>query len=177
MKIYSGRGDEGETNLADGRRVSKDTARIEAGGCVDELASVIGLALCACDVEPLRAMLVDAQRHLLDLGADLAAPQASARIGVQHARDVEACIDAMEATLPALKSFVLPGGCELAARLHVARTVCRRAERRCVALAEAEHVEAAAIAYLNRLSDLLFVMARRANQLSQTGETTWPGEG
>ena len=174
MKLYTKRGDAGLTDLFGGRRVSKDDLRVEAYGTVDELNSVIGLVRSVDGnelfdeiAEPLRAI----QSRLFELGADLATPRdvlgegeskrASAvpRIGAERVAELEAWIDAASAAVPAMRHFILPGGTQLAARLHVARTVCRRAERLVVALAKAEPVGEQVVVYLNRLSDLLFALA------------------
>jgi cob(I)alamin adenosyltransferase len=180
-RIYTRGGDAGETSLGDGTRVPKDDARIEAYGDVDELNAVIGLAL-ARDVPPTIApWLRQIENELFDLGADLAVPSGDERrerlrvSATQVARLEELC-DAANRGLQPLRSFVLPGGSEVAALLHVARTVCRRAERRAVALDRREPVNPHALAYLNRLSDLLFILARRANREAGVDEPLWkPG--
>ncbi len=172
-RIYTRGGDRGETSLTDGTRVKKHALRVEVFGTVDEANAVIGLARLKtvgrqAMAEP-DAMLARIQNDLFDLGADLSTPEAGARAkgalritGPQVAR-LEREIDVMNAELQPLESFVLPGGTELAAALHLARTVVRRAERLAVALAAQEQINPEAIKYLNRLSDHLFVMARLAN--------------
>jgi cob(I)alamin adenosyltransferase len=182
MKIYTRQGDRGQTCLFDGRRVPKDDLRIETYGTVDELSSVVGLAICACQAEDLRALLQRVQVDLFALGADLATPAGSpneakvTRVSPAQADGLEREIDRMQAGLPALRRFVLPGGTEAAARLHVARTVCRRAERLLVRLMTAEPVGEATLVYLNRLSDLLFVAARWANHQAGQADVEWvPG--
>ncbi len=167
-RIYTRGGDSGETSLVGGRRVAKHDLRVEAYGTVDEANAVLGLARLRAKGE-LAAMLARIQNDLFDLGADLATPSGGRKdkgalriVGAQVKR-LEREIDGLNATLKPLNSFVLPGGSELAAALHVARTVVRRAERRAVALAKREAVNPEAIKYLNRLSDHLFVLARHAN--------------
>jgi cob(I)alamin adenosyltransferase len=167
-RIYTRGGDGGETSLGDGRRVSKADPRIEAFGTVDELNAILGLALARGASAELVPWLERIQNELFDLGADLSVPLADGRrerlrVSEGQVASLEELCDRANAGLEPLRSFVLPGGTEAAAFLHVARTVCRRAERRVVALAEEEPVNPAAIAYLNRLSDLLFIFARSAN--------------
>jgi len=165
-RIYTGGGDRGQTSLGDGTRVPKLDCRIAAFGAVDEVNSHIGLALAA-DLPPeIREGLARIQNELFDLGADLSVPFGVAdrlRISQQHIERLEHDCDRFNADLPELKSFVLPGGSEAAARLHVARAVCRRAEREALAAAEELEISRLALVYLNRLSDLLFILARAAN--------------
>ena len=179
MKLYTRRGDDGTTQLFGGQRVDKDNLRVETNGCVDELNSAVGLARCACAHEQLTVILRDVQNRLFELGADLATPDDQApallRIAGSHIETVEGQIDAVCQPLPELQSFVVPGGGDLAARLHLARTVCRRAERLAVKLAREQTANPHALIYLNRLSDLLFAMARRANQLEQIEDIPWTG--
>ncbi len=182
-RIYTGGGDKGETSLGDGARVAKDDLRIEAFGAIDELNAVIGQALAVDGPPQIRAPLERIQNELFDLGADLAVPTTDddgdgtrLRVSAEQAGALEGECDALNDALEPLKSFVLPGGTELAARLHHARTVARRAERRMVTLAEREAINAAALVYVNRLSDLLFIMARAVNQLEGLPEPLWrPG--
>jgi cob(I)alamin adenosyltransferase len=174
-RIYTRGGDAGETSLGDGRRVPKDDARIEACGAVDELGAVLGLVRQAPLGEQLDTWILRIQNDLFDLGADLAVPEerrpdrASAaertRLRVTEAQVawLEARCDEVNETLEPLRSFILAGGTPGAAALHHARTVARRAERRVVALARHEQLNPQALAYLNRLSDLLFILARAAN--------------
>ncbi len=167
-RIYTRGGDAGETSLGDGTRVPKDDPRIAAYGVVDELNAVLGLALAEALPADLRATLGRVQNELFDLGADLAVPVADRkrerlRISPAQVARLEELCDRANAELPPLRSFVLPGGTRAAGLLHVARTVCRRAERAVVSLARGEDVNPAALAYLNRLSDLLFILARGAN--------------
>ncbi len=185
-RIYTKTGDKGTTALGDGRRVVKDAARIEAYGTVDELNAVLGLALAAiADTEAI-ALLKTIQNDLFDLGADLCVPERPRRgraartrdrlrITEAHVRPLENAIDRFNAALKPLRSFVLPGGSAGSSWLHLARTVCRRAERRAVALARRETINPQAIVYLNRLSDLLFVMARRANDGGRADVLWVPG--
>ena len=165
-RIYTGGGDRGETSLGDGSRVPKLDCRIAAFGAVDELNSQVGLALAAELPPELRETLRRVQNELFDLGADLSVPFGVAdrlRISEDHIERLERDCDRFNAGLSELKSFVLPGGSEAAARLHVARAVCRRAEREALAAAEELDISRLALVYLNRLSDLLFILARTAN--------------
>ncbi|MGO9392800.1 cob(I)yrinic acid a,c-diamide adenosyltransferase [Rhodoblastus sp.] len=171
-KIYTRTGDDGSTGLADGERRAKCDPRVEAYGDVDETNSAIGLArLSTAALPELDAMLARIQNDLFDLGADLATPESDKPLGYEPLRVVasqptrlEQEIDALNARLTPLRSFVLPGGAPAAAALHLARAICRRAERRMVALAEDEIIGAPAMQYINRLSDFLFVAARIANE-------------
>ena len=184
MKVYTRGGDAGETSLFGGRRVSKDAPRVAAYGEVDELNALIGLALAELSHDDLRRQLLTVQASLFDLGAELAAPGAEAEstrraprpaIAEADVEQLEAWIDALEAELAPLTSFVLPGGERAAAQLHVARTVCRRAERRAVSLAAEEPVGVTCVPYLNRLSDYLFTAARAANARAGVEEPRWVG--
>jgi cob(I)alamin adenosyltransferase len=181
-RIYTKRGDAGETSLVGGQRVSKDAARIEVYGTVDELNALVGLAVVSCAedarVAPLAAILRRVQHELFNLGSILATlPEdvhpKQARVTPAEIEQLEREIDAMNADLPALRSFVLPGGTRLNAELHVARTVCRRAERLLVALAREQPPPAQTIAYLNRLSDALFVWSRWVNHKLGAPEVVW----
>jgi cob(I)alamin adenosyltransferase len=165
-RIYTGGGDRGETSLGDGTRVPKLDCRIAAFGAVDELNSLIGLALAAELANELRDVLTRVQNELFDLGADLSVPfGVTDRLRISDAQisELEQDCDRFNAELPDLTSFVLPGGSEVAARLHVARAVCRRAEREALEAAEQIEINQLALVYLNRLSDLLFILARTAN--------------
>ena len=178
-KIYTRGGDKGETSLGDGSRVSKLDGRIEAFGAVDELNAALGVVLAGELPAELRDALARVQNELFDLGADLSVPAGvDGRLRVEQSMvdRLERDCDRFNAELPELRSFVLPGGTEAAARLHVARTLCRRAERD-VLRAAAEHEVGPLVAvYLNRLSDLLFVLARAANALAGQDEPLWkPG--
>lgn len=179
-RIYTRTGDRGETSLATGERVSKSHPRLSAVGSVDETNAALGLARLEAGSEPvLDGMLARIQNELFDLGADLATPRETVAweklwISPAQVERLETEIDQLNADLPALDSFVLPGGSRLAAALHVARTICRRAEREAFALAESgEVVRTEALKYLNRLSDLLFVAARFANARSGDGDVKW----
>jgi len=172
-KIYTRSGDGGQTMLGDGSWAEKSSARIEAMGSVDEANAAIGLAAAAAEGTPLHARLERLMNDLFDVGADLCAPFSAEepegerlRMRDSDAARLEGWIDELNEPLGPLESFVLPGGTELSARLHVARTLVRRAERRIAALIEAEpaRVNKPAMVFVNRLSDLLFVMARRANE-------------
>lgn len=179
MKIYTKTGDSGETGLFGGPRVGKDSPRIEAYGTVDELNAVLGIARMHDLPRDVDALLARIQNELFNLGAILATPDENRRsvatIDDGSIRRLEDEIDGFETSLPALKEFILPGGTPAAAHLHLARTVCRRAERRVVALGHSsgETVEAEALAYLNRLSDLLFVLARVVNAAAGCADTPW----
>ncbi len=183
MKIYTKTGDQGQTGLFGGPRVAKDSPRIEAYGTVDELNAVLGVARASGMPDAFDTPLARVQNQLFDLGAELAAPD-PVKIALAGVTDecialLEQEIDTWEATLPPLRQFILPGGTPAAAQLHVARTVCRRAERRVITLAaiETEHVAPRTIIYLNRLSDWLFVLARAVNQSSGISDTTWQAGG
>jgi cob(I)alamin adenosyltransferase len=178
MKIYTRTGDDGTTSLFAGGRVSKTHLRVEAYGTVDELNSHIGLARTQRPSAAVDVYLETTQRTLFHLGADLATPldaQAKwvVRVTEAQAAWLEQTIDEMTAQLPELRSFILPGGTTAAAQIHVARTVCRRAERLTVALAEAEAINAQAVVYLNRLSDWLFTLARFENMQAGVDDVTW----
>jgi len=185
-RVYTRRGDQGETSLAGGQRVPKDSPRIEAYGTVDELNSFLGAArvtaseLAAAEprVSPLAAILLRVEHELFNLGSILATlpqdvhPQ-QARVTDAEVARLESEIDRMNEDLPPLRSFVLPGGCRLDADLHICRTVCRRAERATVALGRVESVPPEAVRYLNRLSDALFVFGRWASHVTGAPETLW----
>jgi cob(I)alamin adenosyltransferase len=185
-KIYTRTGDDGTTGLVGTKRVMKNDLRVEAFGAVDETNACIGMARLSTAAEPeLDTILAQAQNALFDLGADLATPETGEPLGYEPLRvtgkqveDIEKAIDAINARLQPLTSFVLPGGSPGSAALHVARTVCRRAERLMVALArkDDEIVNPAALHYINRLSDLLFVASRAANE-NGTSDVLWvPGK-
>lgn len=174
-KITTRTGDDGSTGLADGSRVAKDAPRIEAIGTVDELNSHIGLLLTEALPQALRDSLAAIQHDLFDLGGELAVPGRLFLTGDQVA-GLDALVERFNSDLPALKEFILPGGSRAAAQCHVARTVCRRAERACVRLGQAEPVSPALLQYLNRLSDLLFVLSRVINRHDGRQETLWRKE-
>lgn len=175
-KIYTRTGDKGDTGLADGTRVTKDAPRIEAMGAIDELNSAIGVLLCEAMSNELRTCLTHVQNDLFDLGGELSIP-GHAILADSHVTRLESVLDTLNATLPALKDFILPGGSRAAALAHVARTVCRRAERRVITLSKSESVPALACPYLNRLSDLLFVASRVLNLGHAGGDVLWqPGK-
>jgi cob(I)alamin adenosyltransferase len=178
VKLYTRTGDAGETSLFDGTRVRKDDARVDAYGDVDELNAWIGLARATDTNGSLDAVLVQIQRDIFALGAQLADPEhkiaprvTKARLSDADVGRLETLIDQLEAELPPLRRFILAGGAPAAAAVHVARTVCRRAERRMVALEPA--VEPVLLRYVNRLSDLLFVLARVLNHRAGVPETEW----
>ncbi len=171
-KIYTRTGDDGSTGLGDGSRVAKDSARVSAYGTVDEANSAIGIVL-ACDLsEPLRKVLVAVQHQLFDLGGELCIP-GHAAIFDADIQAIEDTLDAFNADLPPLKDFILPGGGMAAAQAHLARTIIRRAEREVVTLSHIDSVRPEAIRYLNRLSDLLFVLCRVLARESGHGEVLW----
>ncbi|MCW1431847.1 cob(I)yrinic acid a,c-diamide adenosyltransferase [Novosphingobium sp. JCM 18896] len=182
-KIYTRTGDAGTTGLVDGSRLPKHAARMEAIGAVDEANSAIGLAVCALPDSPHAATLTRIQNDLFDLGADLATPgddftpsEMMLRIVPAQATWLEAEIDALNEDLAPLTSFILPGGSEAAARVHVARAATRRAERAMTALAAEAPTNPAALAYVNRLSDFLFVLTRAINAAG-SGDVLWvPGQ-
>lgn len=171
-KIYTRTGDDGSTGLGDGARVGKDSARVEAYGTVDEANSCIGVVLAATVPDDVRALLTTVQHQLFDLGGELCIPGHAAITDADVER-LEQQLDLFNADLPALKDFILPAGGEAAARCHVARTVVRRAERATVALSRHEDVRPQAVRYLNRLSDLLFVLARVLARADGAGEVLW----
>jgi len=179
MKIYTKTGDAGTTGLFGGPRVSKDDVRICAYGSVDELNAVLGIARSTPLTDSLDAMLAQVQHQLFSIGAELATPNPEEHDlkwdGEPHVSQLEQWIDAMEGDLPPLRSFILPGGSPQAAHLHLARTVCRRVEREIVSLSHNPRVSDVSniIIYLNRLSDMLFVMARRANQYQNVADVPW----
>ena len=178
MKIYTKTGDRGDTSLFGGQRVPKDALRIEAYGTIDELNSVLGIVRADNTDAAADRLLEGMQNDLFALGADLATPRsverkAIRRIEERDAAALEKVIDSLELKLKPLRSFILPGGSAVAARLHFARTVCRRAERVVVRLSRNEDIGEAIPVYLNRLSDLLFVLARYVNAVSGIHETRW----
>ena len=182
MKIYTRRGDRGETDLFGGGRVSKDDLRVEAYGAVDELNAFVGVCAAATAHDDLRAILLAIQGRLFDLGGYLATPDAErrARSRVPEPSDddvsyIERHIDTLDAEAGPLQRFVLPGGCTAASAMHAARTVCRRAERRTVALNRESPLSEASLSTLNRLSDLLFVMARVENRRAGVPDVEWQG--
>ena len=182
-RIYTRGGDTGETSLGDCSRARKLDARIAASGAVDELNSQLGVVLATAELPAqLRAPLQRVQNELFDVGADISVPftgpDARLRIAQPLVDELERLCDELNEPLPELKSFVLPGGSEASARLHVARTVCRRAELAALAADEAHGINPLALVYLNRLSDLLFIAARAANSLAGIAEPLWrPGQG
>lgn len=177
MKLYTRRGDLGQTDLLGGQRVSKMDIRINACGTIDELNCLLGLAVAACHHHGLRDQLLRIQHELFNLGADLAMPNEAGdvvkRVGDVHVQRLEREIDDATAQVPPLTCFILPGGSELAAQLHLGRAVCRRAERLVVEAALTCDVNPMVITYLNRLSDLLFAMARWANVLEGVTDVPW----
>lgn len=181
IKIYTRTGDDGQTGLFGGGRVEKDDARVDAYGEVDELNAVLGMARAVELMPRVDEVIAPIQRDLFAIGALLATPDhtrmreqlAKARIDEDRIAELERAIDACDRELEELRAFILPGGTPKAAALHVARTVCRRAERRIVTLRRTVTIPEQVIVYLNRLSDLLFVLARVANKRAGAGEVTW----
>ena len=183
MKIYTRTGDDGTTGLFGGARVSKDDARVEAYGTVDETNAAIGLALAHCQVPSVRRVLGEVQSDLFTVGAELASVSGhESRLGISLLTDadvtrLEQAIDEAEASLPPLKNFILPGGPPDVAALHLARTLARRAERRVLTLCAREPVRPTVLMYLNRLADLLFVLARLAAHENGAAELPWAPRG
>lgn len=176
MKLYTRKGDQGQTQLLSGAQVGKDHPRVGAYGEVDELNAAVGLARAGCGDADLGRKLDRLQDRLFVLGSQLADPERSSQtpaISVNDVTELETWIDQASSAVPALKHFVLPGGSELAARLHLARTICRRAERVVVQLGRTDDVGPVAVMFLNRLSDLLFAWARLANTLTGVQDTIW----
>jgi len=183
VKIYTRTGDKGDTGLFGGVRVPKDDARVEAYGTIDETNAAIGVALSHCQVPLVRRVLGDVQSDLFTLGAELSSAIGhEGRLGIQLLTDadvlrLEQAIDEAEESLPPLKNFILPGGPPDVTALHLARTVARRAERRVLTLSQREDVRATLLVYLNRLADLLFVLARLAGQENGGPEVPWAPRG
>ncbi|HEY0984232.1 cob(I)yrinic acid a,c-diamide adenosyltransferase [Schlesneria sp.] len=181
-RIYTKTGDTGETSLGDGRRVRKTDPRIVAYGTVDELNSSLGVALCARPSTEITSMLTLIQNDLFDVGADLCVPESETplaytplRVTADQVEQLESWIDRANTRLEPLTSFILPGGTPASAQLHVSRTICRRAEIEVLRLMEVESINTQILIYLNRLSDLLFVLARSANDEGK-GDVLWvPG--
>jgi cob(I)alamin adenosyltransferase len=180
MKIYTKSGDKGETGLFGGERVSKDSLRIEAYGTVDELNSFIGLAIIESGTEEIKKLLQEIQNTLFVAGSDLSAPDNETnqkhnilRINDKHIKDIETEIDKFESKLDEIRNFILPGGCKSAAILHICRAVCRRAERRVVSLNNVMKIGNDIIIFLNRLSDLFFVLARYENKTAGIPDIIW----
>jgi len=171
-RIYTRTGDDGSTGLSDGTRIAKDHPRIEAIGAVDELNSAIGIVLAQALPASLDSMLTDIQHTLFDLGGELSMPETASVTGERVTR-LEQWLDTLNAELPPLREFILPGGSPAAAACHLARAICRRTERRLHTLSQRETVNKAAIGYLNRLSDLLFVMARELNRAAGKPDVFW----
>jgi len=174
-KIYTRTGDDGTTGLGDGSRTQKDSLRVEAYGTVDELNSTLGLLVANLENPGIASVLVDIQHDLFDLGGELCVPGMEL-IKDRHIDRLERELDRLNADLPPLKDFILPGGSMTAAQAHLSRTICRRAERRVISLARQEPVNEPVIRYLNRLSDLLFVIARTVARASGAGEVLWDHE-
>ena len=185
MKVYTRRGDRGETDLFGGERVGKDAVRVEAFGAIDELNASVGCAVALTALDDLAPLLERIQSSLFDLGSVLATPDAKHRekaglVGPDQADidELEAAIDACEAELSPLRRFILPGGTPAAAAFHSARTVCRRAERRTVSLqGQDEQQDPLLLGYVNRLSDLLFVLARLENHRAGVADREWTSRG
>jgi len=176
MKIYTGTGDNGETSLFSGQRVQKNHPRVAAYGALDEMNSALGAAAASSHAEEIETALIAIQRLVFDLCADLATifkPGQTPRITTETIDWIEKEMDALDGKLPELDCFVLPGGSPAAAHIHVARTIARRAEREACSIPEQEPAAREPLVFLNRLSDYLFLLARRENQLSGTKELEW----
>lgn len=174
-KIYTRTGDDGTTGLGDGSRVDKDSLRVEAFGTVDELNSTMGVVLSLPLPEEIHALLTGVQHDLFDLGGEISVPGRTA-LDEAYVTRLENELDTLNTQLSPLKEFILPGGTAAAAACHLARTVCRRAERRVISLRRREDINPAVVHYLNRLSDLLFVVARYLNHKQGAGDVLWkPG--
>jgi cob(I)alamin adenosyltransferase len=177
MKIYTGQGDKGQTSLFSGERVSKDSLRVDTYGSLDELNSFLGVARSLCLNKKVKETLSLLQHQIFKAGTDLATKESSkhqvSRIQEQDWRQLESLIDLLQEKLPPLKNFILPTGIPSAAFLHLARTVCRRTERLLTALMQKEDLNSELVVYLNRLSDLLFVLARYENILEKGQEELW----
>ena len=178
MRIYTKTGDKGDTSLFGGQRVPKDALRIEAYGTIDELNAVLGCVLADNSDSDLDMMLIQIQNQLFELGADLATPRSGGkgkvrRIAAEDSAVLEGSIDKFQSSLQPLNNFILPGGSRTASYLHLARTVCRRAERIVVRLSRNEDIGEEVIVFLNRLSDLLFVLSRFMNQKAGIAEAQW----
>jgi cob(I)alamin adenosyltransferase len=185
-KLYTRTGDRGETGLFGGRRVPKDHPRVVAYGTIDELNSALGVAVSFIRQRPLAAVVQSIQNELFDIGAELASDRPVRRtakraavfeLGPKHVRRLEQLIDEYDAKVAPLTTFILPGGGQAASFLHMARTICRRAEREVVTLQRTQRVNEQILVYLNRLCDLLFVLARYANRAARTREITWQKDG
>ncbi|HRK22337.1 MAG TPA: cob(I)yrinic acid a,c-diamide adenosyltransferase [Fimbriimonadaceae bacterium] len=181
MRIYTRTGDDGSTGLVGDARIQKSDLRIAAIGEVDELNAAIGLARHAASGYELENELAQIQNQLFDVGAELASPDGQRyqvrNLEARHVEQLERSIDAMDSELSRLKNFILPGGGELAGRLHLARSICRRAERTTYALSEKASIRDVILIYLNRLSDWLFTAARTANRLEGVEDIIWTSEG
>ena len=171
-KIYTRTGDKGTTGLGDGSRVAKSCKRIRCLGSVDELNATIGVLISHCDNNAIKQLLTLVQHHLFDIGSELCIP-GQPRIPQAYIERLESALDQYNETLPPLKEFILPGGCVAAALCHQARTICRRAESDMVSLMETEEINEFTLGYINRLSDLLFVLARTLNKLSNVEDVLW----
>ncbi|MBL4700917.1 MAG: cob(I)yrinic acid a,c-diamide adenosyltransferase [Phycisphaeraceae bacterium] len=181
MKLYTRRGDDGQTDLFGGKRVSKTDLRIGACGSVDELNCMLGVTIAFCNPQSMRQILLQLQHELFELGADLATPLDAkikiSRVAQTHIDALEKFIDQATGQTQPMTCFILPGGCELAARLHLSRAICRRAERDAVDATTSIELNPMAVTYLNRLSDLLFAMARWANVIEGVADVPWEQKG
>lgn len=181
MKLYTGFGDKGNTSLFGGEKVSKNNERVEAYGVIDELNSIIGLLDAKVDDPEIKPLLKKIQNELFVLSSEIATPDEAMRqkfnqtISEDHIRNMERTIDLFTEVVEPLRKFILPGGCEGAALAHVARTVCRRAERKLISLVNKHQINGLLLVYLNRLSDLLFVLARVINQRKGVKDVVWKG--
>jgi len=179
MHIYTKFGDSGDTSLLSGKKVPKSNIRVDAYGNVDELNAFLGLIIAFSDLETVKKPLIQVQKDLFIVGAQLSCQNSSVktpRLNEIRIAELEKAIDKMEEDLPALHHFILPGGSKTASMIHLARTVCRRAERRVVALSKEEKIDVKLIVYLNRLGDYLFMLARMVNRKKRIDETVWKGK-
>jgi len=176
MKIYTRKGDKGTTVLLGNNRVSKDSPQVEAYGGVDELNALLGIGISFSDNREIKSTLTDIQKELFVIGAELSSQRPTSKINLKDVEKLENKIDELEKDLIPLKHFILPGGTKTASLLHHARTVCRRAERKMVTLNKKRRINQNIISYMNRLGDLLFVMARYANRKKRVEETIWKGK-
>ena len=178
MPIYTRTGDKGDTTLFGGEKIPKDNPRVDAYGEVDELNAVLGIVIAFSEYEEITEPLKEIQKDLFIIGAELATEKQAAKVPhmyPQKVSDMEKAMDKIENELGALRHFILPGGSKLASLLHLARTVCRRAERKIVALAKTDKVNPEIVRYVNRLSDYLFMLARMANRKKRVEEIVWKG--
>jgi len=175
MSIYTRTGDTGSTSLYGGKRVLKSEELVNAYGSIDELNSWVGLIVSELDIDHLKKLFLEIQSDLFTIGGNLAGGESNLSVLETRVPQMEVEIDVMDKELPKLSNFILPGGCTEAAHVHIARNVCRRVERRVVSLSQKQKIDSSIIKYLNRLSDLLFMVARYINRKSKIGDVVWSG--